>query len=451
MARTRRKKISISTRMNEHPNVFREDGGIMFCNYCDLSVEWKTKSTVDGHCLSKAHINKKEIYERNEQAKKQTTIFTINTASKSKKEETFVNAPARKGRYLTHLRMHGIENPCKIPLPNATRWNSWFRMVFYTKDHIEYWPSFYYEEYERDRSHNSISTINEILQNTEKKAFIIIYINFIACYAREFVQDLDFFQQQNKPVFPFVEGRLEQLTSYLEGNRAAEYFGSDLQSLITQYNYNPNDFYIIFRAAFDSAYNKFKVHIPQHPARSLFRASRVFDPLFLKIGIQTGDTSCSDICRYLAIMELSNPSDELLREWAIYCGSVKNLIIDQINLDLYWTEMQATLPILSNIALDCIWFPISSCSVERSFSTYNNLLSSDRQNLSRESLKQLNMLYFNVTAENHRPCFPPPAKAPNWACNEQEDVVYDTEFVQMEREDEPSFASTSSSKISAEQ
>ncbi|RHZ85238.1 hypothetical protein Glove_69g55 [Diversispora epigaea] len=313
----------------------------------------------------------------------------------AKIKETFVNAPARKGRYLTHLRMHGIENPCKIPLPNATRWNSWFRMVFYTKDHIEYWPSFYYEEYERDRSHNSISTINEILQNTEKKAFIIIYINFIACYAREFVQDLDFFQQQNKPVFPFVEGRLEQLTSYLEGNRAAEYFGSDLQSLITQYNYNPNDFYIIFRAAFDSAYNKFKVHIPQHPARSLFRASRVFDPLFLKIGIQTGDTSCSDIRRYSAIMELSNPSDELLREWAIYCGSVKNLIIDQINLDLYWTEMQATLPILSNIALDCIWFPISSCSVERSFSTYNNLLSSDRQNLSRESLKQLNMLYFN--------------------------------------------------------
>ncbi|RHZ82394.1 hypothetical protein Glove_109g346 [Diversispora epigaea] len=42
-------------------------------------------------------------------------------------------------------------------------------------------------------------------------------------------------------------------------------------------------------------------------------------------------------------------------------------------------------------------------------------------------------------------------KASNWAYNEQEDVVYDTEFVQTEGEDEPSFASTSSSKISAEQ
>ncbi|RHZ79354.1 hypothetical protein Glove_149g71 [Diversispora epigaea] len=42
-------------------------------------------------------------------------------------------------------------------------------------------------------------------------------------------------------------------------------------------------------------------------------------------------------------------------------------------------------------------------------------------------------------------------KAPNWACNEQEDIVYDTEFVQTEGEDELSFVSTSSSKISAEQ
>lgn len=65
--------------------------------------------------------------------------------------------------------MHGIEKPCKISLPNATRWNSWFKMVFYTKDHIDYWPSFYYEEHERDKNNKSISIINEILQNEQKK------------------------------------------------------------------------------------------------------------------------------------------------------------------------------------------------------------------------------------------------------------------------------------------
>ncbi|RHZ73790.1 hypothetical protein Glove_229g42 [Diversispora epigaea] len=57
----------------------------------------------------------------------------------------------------------------------------------------------------------------------------------------------------------------------------------------------------------------------------------------------------------------------------------------------------------------------------------------------------------NYSDEIQRYDFPPPAKVPNWACNEQEDVVYDTEFVQTEGEDELSFVSTSSSKISAEQ
>ncbi|RHZ86663.1 hypothetical protein Glove_48g182 [Diversispora epigaea] len=49
MARSQRKKIFIFTRINEYPGVFREDNGIMFYNYCELSVDWKTKSTVDGH------------------------------------------------------------------------------------------------------------------------------------------------------------------------------------------------------------------------------------------------------------------------------------------------------------------------------------------------------------------------------------------------------------------
>ncbi|RHZ81873.1 hypothetical protein Glove_117g144 [Diversispora epigaea] len=57
----------------------------------------------------------------------------------------------------------------------------------------------------------------------------------------------------------------------------------------------------------------------------------------------------------------------------------------------------------------------------------------------------------NYSDEIQRYDFPPLAKALNWTCNKQEDVVYDTKFVQTEREDEPSFASTSSSKISAEQ
>ena len=37
-------------------------------------------------------------------------------------------------------------------------------------------------------------------------------------------------------------------------------------------------------------------------------------------------------------------------------------------------NLKDKLLILSKIALEYIWLPISSCSVERSFSIYNNIL-----------------------------------------------------------------------------
>jgi len=39
-------------------------------------------------------------------------------------------------------------------------------------------------------------------------------------------------------------------------------------------------------------------------------------------------------------------SDELLQEWAIYCGSVNEIIEEQINLNLYWVEMKTNCQIL---------------------------------------------------------------------------------------------------------
>ncbi len=83
--------------------------------------------------------------------------------------------------------MHKIENPYKILLPNIAYWNLWFKIVFYAKDHIEYWYSFFYEEYEKNKYHLSIFTINKILQDISKREIITVYINFIIYYAQEFV------------------------------------------------------------------------------------------------------------------------------------------------------------------------------------------------------------------------------------------------------------------------
>ena len=46
----------------------------------------------------------------------------------------------------------------------------------------------------------------------------------------------------------------------------------------------------------------------------------------------------------------------------------------EVTLDKYWLNMAERLPLLSQIALDYIWLPVSSCSVEQSFSKYNTIL-----------------------------------------------------------------------------
>jgi hypothetical protein len=71
--------------------------------------------------------------------------------------------------------MNGISSPRKIPLPNKTRWNSWFRMVFYTKDHIQYWADFFKREYEEESRNETIMAINITFQNPRKIGIITIF------------------------------------------------------------------------------------------------------------------------------------------------------------------------------------------------------------------------------------------------------------------------------------
>lgn len=167
-------------------------------------------------------------------------------------------------------------------------------------------------------------------------------------------------------MIPYVEGRLLQLTNFIESNVRATDFGFQIDEIITNNGFQPSEFYPIFQNAFAKAYLKFSVHIPSHPGRPLFYACQIFNPKF----IHAGGVNQRNLRHYEIISELNNPSDTLLNEWTIHCN-----IEDDIDA-------------------------ISSCSVERSFSKYNSILDSDRQSLSETSLQSLNMLYFNGKLAN---------------------------------------------------
>jgi len=92
-------------------------------------------------------------------------------------KKTFVLAKARRAQYLSFLSRNGVQNPINVPLPVATRWNSWFKMAFYINDHYQLLQNFYLEEQKND-SNEIIEKLAEIFNDTTKNGCIQIYLFF---------------------------------------------------------------------------------------------------------------------------------------------------------------------------------------------------------------------------------------------------------------------------------
>ncbi len=180
-----------------------------------------------------------------------------------------------------------------------------------------------------------------------------------------------------------MKSHLYHLSAFLESNCDSSNFGLEIETTIISYNFDLYEFYPIFRLAFREAQNKFNAYIPLHSAHSPFQAAQIFNPKYILLGT----LKRKNLGHYSFIRELTNPSDELFCEWSIYCKMQLENLIREIDLEEYWINLKDKLSNLSKIVLEYIWLLISSYSVERSFSIYNNILDCNRQNLLEDSLK----------------------------------------------------------------
>ena len=73
-------------------------------------------------------------------------------------------------------------------------------MVFYTNEHIQYWKDFFNNELSLDSQNEILKTITSLLNSQTQYRLFTIYISFITIFAKQFVQDIDFFQTQNKSI-----------------------------------------------------------------------------------------------------------------------------------------------------------------------------------------------------------------------------------------------------------
>ncbi|RHZ57261.1 hypothetical protein Glove_391g13 [Diversispora epigaea] len=214
--------------------------------------------------------------------------------------------------------------------------------------------------------------ISYLYRHGQSNGSIEIYLAFIQENAQQFVADLDFFQQETKPIFPFIEQRLQQLEAQIIMGKTMTNFGSTVNLVLQKLNTPLISFCPVFQQAYHVAYKKLENHVLQHPARSLFKAIQIFDPRFLTL-----TAANRDIYSYQIIRELVNPSICLIQEWSIYININLNTV-EFTDLNEFWDKVSLQLPFLEKIARNYIWLPISSCAVERSFSAYNKILDDDR-------------------------------------------------------------------------
>ena len=119
----KRKTASIHTRCNEYKDIFRVDDNILFCNYCNISVDWKRKSIVDNHCNSQKHISNVKSQEENQNKTQQLTLSSAQAAAESKKQliedliEAFAIAdiPLEKVNSLLPFFKKHVKNGGSIP------------------------------------------------------------------------------------------------------------------------------------------------------------------------------------------------------------------------------------------------------------------------------------------------------------------------------------------------
>ena len=116
------KAVSVHSRCKEYNGTFRVDDNILFCNYCNISIEWKQKSVVDNHCKSQKHISNVNSH-NNEKNKTQLTLPATQTAADFKKQviedllEAFVIAdiPLEKVNSLLPFFKKHLKNGGSIP------------------------------------------------------------------------------------------------------------------------------------------------------------------------------------------------------------------------------------------------------------------------------------------------------------------------------------------------
>ncbi|CAG8563219.1 17350_t:CDS:2, partial [Cetraspora pellucida] len=95
----------------------------------------------------------------------------------------FVHSKAHRSCYMNCLMQHGLDQQSSpslkfIPLPAATRWDTWFRMAFYVHNYLGYMQEFYNDELQIELS-ETIKKIVDVFNNPDENRRSVTFVGGI--------------------------------------------------------------------------------------------------------------------------------------------------------------------------------------------------------------------------------------------------------------------------------
>lgn len=240
----------------------------------------------------------------------------------------------------------------------------------------------------------AVTRILELLTHKELFPEIQLQLSFIAENCQRLAIVLKSLEETKTPIACTVYNSMEDLKAYLNAGKTKTSFGPKSDVFLDKLSASSKRKAVKnFQEAFDLSLDKLTRHLSSIPAYQLYKSVRIFDPR--QLPALDHDIQIYATC----LQQLSHPSQQLMEEWLIYTQYREETALSLKNLQEFWDSMSTRFPLLSKIAIECIWLPVSSVDVERSFSSYKHLLNDRRERLTEENVRRLMILYFNGDIE----------------------------------------------------
>jgi hypothetical protein len=80
-------------------------------------------------------------------------------------KQIFCKSPARRRRWLDHLKKNNIVKPRLPPSPVIVLWNTWFKAAIYHAEHFKYYSSFVSNERQNEDDSLTLTELENLLSN----------------------------------------------------------------------------------------------------------------------------------------------------------------------------------------------------------------------------------------------------------------------------------------------